>query len=240
MISVCIATYNGSEHILTQLQSILSQLSEEDEVIVSDDNSKDDTRQIVASIKDRRIRLVHGPAIGSPIKNFENALTKAKGDLIFLSDQDDKWLPGKVDFMKSRLLSGNTDCVITDCIVTNSSLQEIKSSFFAVNKTRSGKFYNLFLKNGYLGCCMAFTRRVLMRSLPFPQNIPMHDIWIGNVAAFYYNVEFVDKPYIFYRRHEHNATPTTAHGSDNPIFTRLIYRWNILRPLCKLLFMRRN
>ncbi len=229
MISVCIATYNGAAVVLTQLHSILSQLSEGDEVVVSDDASKDGTRRLVEEIGDSRIRLVDGPAVGSPVANFENALRHAKGDYIFLSDQDDKWLPGKVEACMEKLREGY-DCVVTDCVVTDRNLDTTAPSFFELNGTRKGCLYNLLVKNGYLGCCMAFTRSVMEKSLPFPPDIPMHDIWIGNVAARYGRVTFVNKPYILFRRSGATAS-TTAEKSQNGLWRKIRIRWAVLRRL---------
>ena len=93
MISVCIATYNGAATISAQLTSIIPQLSPEDEIIISDDRSSDNTIEVIQTLKCPLIRIIQGPAAGSPIPNFENALKAAKGDYIFLSDQDDKWKP---------------------------------------------------------------------------------------------------------------------------------------------------
>lgn len=192
MISVCIASYNGADYILDQLKSILPQLRANDEIIVSDDHSTDGTPDLVKSLNDSRIRLVEGPCKGSPIPNFEYALSLAQGDYIFLSDQDDCWMPNKVATSIEALKKGY-DLVITDCQVTDKNLNVYAPSFFTLNKTRQGKYYNLYIKNGYLGGCMAFTKRLRDAALPFPTDIPMHDIWIGNVAAFYFNVLFINQ-----------------------------------------------
>lgn len=95
MISVCIATYNGEKFIKQQLTSILEQLAPADEIIVSDDNSKDNTRNIIEELNDGRIKIIDGPGMSSPTKNFEQALKHAKGDYIFLADQDDVWKRAK-------------------------------------------------------------------------------------------------------------------------------------------------
>ena len=96
MISVCIATYNGERFIREQIDSILRQLSSDDEIIVSDDGSTDDTISIINSIDDKRIRIIEGPRKHSPTHNFECAMKEAKGYYIFLADQDDVWKPNKV------------------------------------------------------------------------------------------------------------------------------------------------
>ncbi len=223
------ATYNGVPVVLTQLHSILDQLSDGDEVVVSDDASSDDTRLLIEELGDKRVRIVDGPATGSPIPNFENALRHANGDFIFLSDQDDKWLPGKVEACIGKLREGN-DCVVTDCVVTDRDLNTTAPSFFQLNGTRKGRLYNLLVKNGYLGCCMAFTRDVVKKSLPFPSDIPMHDIWIGNVAARTGKVAFIDKPYLLFRRSGENAS-TTASKSRYGLLRKLSMRWTVLRHL---------
>lgn len=233
MISVCIATYNGSPFILTQLRSILPQLGQDDEIIVSDDGSSDDTVPKVQSLNDERIHIVKGPGLGSPIPNFENALRHAKGDYIFLSDQDDKWIDGKVRISLKPLQAGTCDCVVTDCAVTDEALRVTHPSFYMHNHTRPNRYYNLLVKNGYIGGCMAFTRRVLNECLPFPADTPMHDLWIGNVAAFYFHVTFLPDVCSYFRRYGNNVS-TSGFKSDKPLFIRLLYRYRTLRSLLRM------
>ena len=83
MISVCIATYYGGKYIKEQLDSILFQLGKDDEVIISDDSSTDDTLSILESYHDERIVILTNQKFHSPVYNFENALKSAKGDFIF-------------------------------------------------------------------------------------------------------------------------------------------------------------
>lgn len=231
MISVCIATFNGEKYIKRQLSSILSQLSAGDEVILADDSSTDNTLAVVRSFKDSRIHIIDGANKHSPIWNFERALSKASGDYIYLADQDDEWLPDKIKVTQQYLQ--NYDCIVSDNVCINGDGTIISSSFYKLNKTKSGKYYNLLIKNGYLGCCMAFKRKILEASLPFPSNIPMHDIWIGNVAAFKYNVKFIPEKLIRFCRHGDNVS-TTASKSGYRIWNRLMFRWTILSDLLKL------
>lgn len=237
MISVCIATYNGADTIRTQLASIIPQLTAEDEIIISDDNSSDGTVQVIQSMNCALIKILKGPAQGSPIPNFENALKAAKGDYIFLSDQDDKWMPQKVQVMLQALQE--VDCVVSDCFITDGNFNITSPSFFKCNGTRSGKFYNLFLKNGYIGGSMAFRRCVLERALPFPTHTPMHDLWIGNVAAFYFRVRFINEALSYFRRHGHN-TSTSSQKSINPLSKRLGYRFVTTKALLRLAYCRRK
>ena len=154
MITVCIATYNGEKYIGEQLASILSQLSSDDEVVVSDDGSTDNTLGVVRGFADNRIRIVDGPHRNSPTLNFENALRHAKGDFIFLADQDDVWVRDKVKVCMNALKK--SDCVVSDAVVTDEKLNVINTSMYNMLNVRQGRLYNLIFHNGYSGCCMAF------------------------------------------------------------------------------------
>lgn len=228
MISVCIPTYNGGKFIRQQLGSILSQLSNDDEIIISDDSSTDNTLEIINSFNDKRIKVFENNTFHSPIYNLENALKQAGGDYIFLSDQDDEWMLNKISVVMEHLKSANL--VVHDAQVVDGEGKQLYKSFFELNHTKSGKFYNLF-KNGYIGCCIAFNRHVLETCLPFPKNLPMHDLWIGNVAAFKCGrVRFIKDCLISYRRHGNNAS-ITGEKSNRSIKEKLSDRLCILHNL---------
>lgn len=231
MISVCIASYNGERFIERQVRSILNQLGPDDEVVISDDGSSDGTLDILRQMNDPRIRMIDGPHRHSPVWNFEKAMQAAKGDYIFLSDQDDEWMPDKVKVSMSYLQK--YDCVVSDNTVVTPEGEVISDSFYAVNGTRPGRYYNLLVKNGYLGCCMAFRRNVLEASLPFPDDIPMHDIWIGNVAAFRYSVCFMPEKLMNYNRHGDNASSASA-PSVYSFKQKLRFRWVVIRDILQL------
>ena len=230
MISVCIATLNGEKYIKQQLSSIINQLGEGDEIVLSDDGSTDRTLAEVEALGSPLIRVVNGPQKGV-IKNFENAVMQSKGDYIFLADQDDVWVENKVEIMLRALKE--TTCVISDCIVVDEELCVKADSFYEVNRTRFGRFYNAVCKNGYLGCCMAFRRELLSKALPIPNEIATHDGWFGNVAAYFYTVKFIEDKLILFRRHPENNS-TTASSSKNNLFKRLGFRWDIIKNIWKL------
>ena len=231
MISVCVATYNGEKFIKEQIESILCQLSSDDEIIVSDDGSTDGTIVIINCIGDKRIRIIEGPRKHSPTFNFENALKEAKGDYIFLADQDDVWKTNKVEVCMKWLQK--YDCVVSDAQVTDSNLNPLYPSLYAIMQVRQGHIYNTVWKNGYTGCCMAFRRNILEASLPFPKDIPMHDIWIGNVAAYKYNVKFIPDKLILFRRHKENIS-CNGKGSKYSIWQQMKFRWSIIKNIANL------
>ena len=166
MVSVCIATYNGEKFIAKQLDSILYQISEDDEIIISDDSSCDNTINLIKSYNDPRIKLFEGNVFRNPIFNFENAIKKSSGDFIFLSDQDDIWIDNKVSIMLNELK--HSDLVISDAYIVDAKDQIISNSFFKTNKSRIGFISNL-INNSYLGCTMAFKSDLKQIILPFPK-----------------------------------------------------------------------
>ena len=231
MISVCVATYNGEKFIKEQIESILCQLSSDDEIIVSDDGSTDGTIVIINCIGDKRIRIIEGPRKHSPTFNFENALKEAKGDYIFLADQDDVWKTNKVEVCMKWLQK--YDCVVSDAEVTDSNLNPLYPSLYAIMQVRQGHIYNTVWKNGYTGCCMAFRRNILEASLPFPNDIPMHDIWIGNVAAYKYNVKFIPDKLILFRRHKETIS-CNGKGSKYSMWQQIKFRWSIIKNIVNM------
>lgn len=232
MISVCIATYNGGKYIKEQLDSILPQLGTKDEIVVSDDSSTDNTLDILFSYDDSRIKVYSNQHFHSPIFNFENALIHAKGDFIFLSDQDDIWESNKVQVMLDALRYAVL--VVSDCTMVDKNLKLIKESFFNHKVRKKGVISNL-IRNNYLGCCMAFRREVLCKALPFPKCIAMHDIWLGLCASAFYSVEFIPDKLIKYRRHGNNASPT-GEKSHYKISYRIIYRIQFIVALMRRMF----
>ena len=234
MVSVCIATYNGEKYIKDQLLSILCQIDNYDEIIVSDDSSTDETLNIIRSINDNRIRILDNNKYQSPIYNFENAIKHANGDYIFLSDQDDVWLPDRIKLMKTYL--DNYCLVISDCKIVDSLLNVTNESFFKLCNSGKGFWKNL-IKNSYIGCCMAFKKDLLKYVLPFPKNLPMHDIWIGLLAELNGDVLFIDTPLLLYRRHGTNAS-SSGEESKYSLYYKVEYRLLLLLDILKRQYFR--
>lgn len=222
MISVCIATYNGEKYIKKQLTSILSQLNPEDEVIISDDKSTDNTIDEIEKFKDSRIKIYINEDNHGFVKNFENALSKARGDTIFLADQDDEWFPNKIS--KTMEALKKADFVVSDCITTDSNGNILDSSRFKTFNIKKG-FWRLMIKTRYLGCCMAFNRKVLEVALPFPPRsfYIEHDLWLASVAELYFKVELIKEPLIYYIRHDNN-TSDAGFGKGFSLYNKIIRR----------------
>ena len=204
VVSVALTVCNGEAYLAEQLDSILEQLGSEDEVIASVDPSVDASFTILCeyAARDSRIRITEGPGAGVA-KNVEHALRQCRGEKIFLADQDDIWLPGKVEKV-SRLLEQDT-LVLHDAKIVDAQLQEQEPSFMQWRGSRKGRLANLW-KNSYIGCCMAFRRELLEEILPFPDALPMHDQWIGLMAEKHGTVRLLRMPLLLYRRYEGTVT----------------------------------
>jgi glycosyltransferase involved in cell wall biosynthesis len=221
MISVLLPTYNGEKFLREQIDSILLCLSDHDELLVRDDNSSDKTKGILTSYSDSRIKLLLSNENIGLVKSIDNLLSLAKGDFIFLSDQDDIWLPNRISSVMPYFQ--NYDIVVSDCIVVDSSLRTIKKSYFDQINPRTGLFFNL-IRCRYLGCCMGFKRAVLEAVTTFPEKVPSHDLWIGIISNLIgYSTCFLSEPAIFYRRHT-GALSVTFSNKQRALHRRFIDR----------------
>lgn len=240
MISVCMATYNGERFIKEQIDSILPQISENDELMISDDGSTDKTLEIIASYKDVRIKVFHHKKTGNKYyptlkvcystSNFENALNQANGDYIFLCDQDDIWEKNKVS--ESLDLLKKYDYVIHNFSVIDEKGNVIKSKFY--NKTSlKFKIPSDVIQPNFWGCCSCFNRKILEKSLPFPEKICLHDFWIGLVAEKFGKCFWNDTCLIQHRISDRN-TSSGGRKSENSLLLKIRYRLNTLLELGKI------
>ena len=226
MISVCIATHNGEKFIKEQLDSILSQLSPEDEVVISDDGSTDKTLYIIAEYNDPRLKVLH---FNQPSKtrythlyvtrNFENAIKRAKGDYIFLCDQDDIWHPDKVEICVSKLKE--SDMVIHNLHIIDSHGNDMFKNVYESDFRKQNIFV---LGKTYYGCSMAFKSSYVKSLLPFPKYLVLHDYWIGIIIQIFGTITYVDKSLMDYRFRDDSV----SHRNNNSLWFKVSYRIYIM------------
>ena len=240
MISVCVATHNGAQYIREQVMSILPQLGVNDEIIISDDGSTDDTLRVIESIADTRIKVFHYqcqdsslPSAEKATLNFHNALVHCEGEFIFLADQDDVWVENKVSIIMGYLKQ--YPYIVSDCYVTNADLKVVSETrFVKEEKIHYNKYAALILSTPYQGSCAAFRREVLEKSLPFPQRLQSHDRWIGDVAAFFFSVKIIPEKLIYYRRHEGTTSSAFGKANHKHIKQTLFYKWIYIKGIIKI------
>lgn len=228
-VSVCMATYNGEKYICKQLDTIIANLTDRDELIISDDGSTDNTVTILQQyqLKYPYITILNGPKKGV-IKNFENALINSHGKYIFLSDQDDEWMKNKVERMIKEFENSKVMAVVHDAVIVDAENNEINSSLFKIRNSKKGLCKNL-IKNSYVGCCMAVRRELVEKALPFPENIEMHDWWLGLISDCKKGSVFIDDKLINYRRHDSNVSGMKHYPLFKMVKNRMIFIIELFR-----------
>jgi len=228
-ISVCMATYNGAAYVEEQLVSILEQLGPHDEVVVVDDASKDATADVVAGIGDPRVRLERASVNRGYVRAFEATLRLAKGRYVFLSDQDDVWLPGRVDAMRKAL---EENAVVATNLTTLGGDDAIVGPFgqpdWRLHAADSGRPCRNVLgilagNRPYYGCAMAVRRDALDLALPFPAFLDeSHDLWLALVGNLSRSMRHLEVRSIARRLHSENQTPNRPRGPLTVLRSRLM------------------
>ena len=209
MISVCIATYNGEKYIKEQLLSILPQLGKKDEVIISDDHSTDNTLDIVKGLNDNRIKIVMNNREKGYTSNFENALSYAIGDYIFLSDQDDIW---QEDKLISCIDVAEHDGIQGPKLVHCNSLSvtpDLKQREEQENRVPVPPSFKAAIATEYFqGCGMVWNNAamtIIQKYHIVNKNIS-HDYWVGLICYLTGNIYFCDRPLFYHIRYENNSS----------------------------------
>lgn len=206
-ISVAMAVYNGEKYIKEQIDSIIVQLGADDELIISYNDSVDDTWNIINDYSNHDSRVkVFKCTKKNVISNFQNAIEKCSNNIIFLSDQDDVWVSDKIQRIL-KYFSDEIDGVVHSSLIVDAALNPIEN--VREKKTAAIKIVKplgIVKKNYIQGCCLAFRRELISKILPFPKNIPMHDSWIGMIVSTFGKLIYVDERLVLYRRHSGTVT----------------------------------
>lgn len=207
-VSVVMAVYNGGRFLAQQVESILEQLTPEDELLILDDASRDDSLAVARAFDAPQIRIVANPTNLGVLRTFELGMRLARHDIIFLSDQDDIWLPGRREaFIEAFGRDTRALIVMSDVRVVDANLQLVAESHQATRGGFKGDLVSTIWKNRYMGCAMALRRELLQYALPIPATVPMHDVWLGAICQFVGRTVYLPGPYLLHRRHGTNASP---------------------------------
>lgn len=216
MITVLLATYNGEKFLTEQLRSLLGQTFENFKILIRDDGSTDGTVSVINDfIKDypQKIALLNDRIpTGSSAGNFFKLMAAADDDYIMLCDQDDFWLPEKIEktYAKMQELEarfGDIPLLVhSDLSVVDASLKTINPSFFEFQKIspERDKLNNLLAQNNLTGCTAMFNRKLLNLAKIEPVDCAMHDWWIALLAALFGKTGYIREPLILYRQHGGN------------------------------------
>ena len=224
-LSIALCTYNGENYLPEQLASISLQTCLPDELVVCDDGSTDLTLDILDNFSKTapfKVRIFRNKTNLGPAANFAKAIGICHGDWIFLCDQDDFWLPDKVEISTRKLsqleeLYGKDTPLLvhSDAAATDENLQAIHPSLW--------KFQHSYPENGHIlakllnqnlvtGCTAAMNRALRDKALPIPDNVMMHDWWLALVATTFGQISSIPETTMFYRQHGKNDTGAKSWG----------------------------
>jgi glycosyltransferase involved in cell wall biosynthesis len=215
-VSIALCSHNGGKFIGEQLKSIQEQSFKPNEIIICDDNSSDNTLEIIKQFsKVLPIKLHQNiPALGT-IKNFEYAISLCSGDIIFLCDQDDYWLAHKVEKLVKYLGENATqEVVFSNAIIVDEQLQPSDLTMWdrvrfldeEITDWNKGKALDILLiGNRVTGCTVAIRNSFAKKAIPFPTHIHpnfIHDGWIAILASLTNQIGFVEESLVWYRQHD--------------------------------------
>lgn len=161
------------------------------------------------------------------VKNFEFLLGKVENNIYMLSDQDDFWLPEKVEMSYKKLIYENVDLVFTDLEVVDENLTPLYSSFFKIkkfyNKIRKdykNKYRGLRLNNYITGCTIISKKKFLKDIIPIPTSYYIkHDYWIAIIISLQGKIACLEQATIKYRQHAENQIGTKTKSTQmNNVF----------------------
>jgi glycosyltransferase involved in cell wall biosynthesis len=206
------ATYNGSRFVREQLESILVQLDRDDEVVVVDDASADDTVAVVERLQDPRIRIYRNERNRGVNETFARAIQLATGDLVFLSDQDDVWTPGRLAYMCEPFASPAVKVVAANHSLIDSRGSPLPGSMApdleaGFDRRPLANLLGIFRgTRNYFGCAMAFRTSLRDIILPYPSKLECHDIWIALIGILDRSLVHLPQSTLLHRVHGDNAS----------------------------------
>ena len=232
-VSVCMTSFNGERFVREQIESVLLQLREGDELVLTDDASTDGTRAVVEALRDPRLKAEWRLANAGLFATLTRSLSRATGDILFLCDQDDVWKPGKVEKVLDVFRQEpSVTLVLTDAEVIDAQGRHVADSYLHLPRGAGdgmARSLRSIVKNRYLGGAIAIRKSGLAVCLPIPPSVPMHDMWIGILNDLYGRTYYLPEPLLAYRRHDRNTTRPTR-GSLKQI---LVWRYRLVRELLR-------
>jgi len=211
-VSIVMTTYNAERYLHKQLDSIVEQTYKHIKLLVLDDCSEDNTWQILKEYQRQYdfINIIQNTSRLGVIKNFEKGIATVDGELIALCDHDDIWVPSKLELQVNIIKMYRTPVLVhTDLEVIDNKDMSIHKSFFDFKGYNFPSYKALDIiisRSGIMGNTLMFNRALKEIILPFPNNIPMHDYYIGVINEIYGTRITLNEALVRYRIHELNVS----------------------------------
>ena len=217
MIAILLATYNGEKYISAQLDSILNQTIKDFTLWISDDFSTDSTIDILQEYKtkhpDKIMLSIRTKNSGNSKHNFLDMMTSIKDDCVMLCDQDDIWLPNKIELTLAKMKEvekqhpGQAVLIRTDMKVVDENLKIISPSYKQSMNSNFDRtsFNQILIQNTFAGCTAMYNRKLAELINQKPNYCIMHDWWLELVASAFGKISHVDEQTMLYRQHGNNV-----------------------------------
>ena len=204
-VAVVVATYNGATYLRAQLESIVEQTYKPSQIIIVDDASSDDTITIVHAFAAlySEVMVVQNETRLGYIKNFEKGMLLANANYIALSDQDDIWMPHKLETLLANI--GDQMLAYSDSELIDADGHSLHKKMSAIKNQLAYHTPLMYAIGAWApGHAMLFKKELIDKAVPFPALVT-HDFWLGFVATCYSRVVYVNEPLVHYRQHTQNA-----------------------------------
>ena len=207
LVSIVLCSYNGEAHIIEQVESILNQTYKQIELIIADDGSEDNTPELLNKFANNdKVKLILRDQNMGLAANFYDACLQSKGHFIAFSDQDDIWLPGKIETLVSNI--GKYPLIYSDSMLVNENGKSLNKKLSDLRKMYTGTdsrgyvFYNCVWGHG-----MLITKTLYEGAKPFPPGIH-HDVWLAFIAFKKGGIKYHDEVLTLYRQHSGSNSKT--------------------------------
>lgn len=233
-VDILMATYNGEKYLQEQLKSIEGQTYTNWNLIIRDDCSKDNTVEILKEFEKAhpgQVRIyVNVKPSGNAKNNFLHLLSDAENNYVMFSDQDDVWLPDKIEctyermaFLEKTYKQDYPCLVYTDLYVVDKDLNIIANSFIQyMNLPQKLNYKKVIIQNSVSGCTVMINKKLLDISLRIKtaDKIIMHDHFLALTASILGKYSLVNKSTIYYRQHGMNSVGASNAKSLNYMLGR--------------------
>jgi rhamnosyltransferase len=221
-VTILLSTYNGEKYLETQLNSLIKQQNVEIDILVRDDGSTDNTKQILKAWENKSLLDWYEGENLKPTRSYLDLMKKAENrdsDYYAFCDQDDFWFEKKLDMAIQNISLKTPSLYYSDTILVDEELNKIMKSEFIKSKL---SFHEVLMKNNASGCTMVFNKKLLKIINSFDSanlsGIPLHDHWTHIICLAVNGETFYDEnSYIYYRQHNDNVI-----GGSRSLFNKII------------------
>lgn len=216
LVSIVMCVYNGEEFLQEQIESVLNQTYSNYELLILDDKSTDSSVSIIKAyqVKHNQIQFIQNNTNLGFNKNFEKGILLSKGELISICDQDDIWLPEKIEELTANI--GSAKLIYSNSELINEQGDTLKRTLAYKLIHVDNPCFKAFLDSNFItGHTCLFRTELIQDILPLPEKVTYYDKWIGLVASYVGEVKYYNKVLTKYRIHSNSVIQQEKQAEEN-------------------------